>query len=191
MSTIVTISDGTIITVPDNLTVSMSGGGGGTIPPPNPNPGPTPLPPVIGEIYLPNQNGVQGGQVSYPLNGQLRPYSQGLANNVLKWWYKVPTNAKVSLTKTGFTRIAEYPGQGSIGRNVALYINGVVWPYIRFDPSNWNNNPGFNCTTGNPLHYLDVGAIYNQQPGDLLEWYLRNQDGASGNVIIDIADPGR
>lgn len=49
MSTIVTISDGTTITVPDNLTVSMSSSGGTPIPPipvpPNPTP---PLPPGVG-----------------------------------------------------------------------------------------------------------------------------------------------
>jgi len=62
MSTIVTISDGTVITVPDGLTVGVVGG---PVTPPNPNPNPDPNPPIPpGTVDFSNQVGQK--QYTFP-----------------------------------------------------------------------------------------------------------------------------
>ena len=89
----------------------------------------------------------------------------------------------------GILRIAEVPGQPSTARSMVACKNGNwVWDEI----GSGNPAPRVNFTLENSPNYQALGAQFNANFGDVLEWIITNpglEPGASANVLIDFRTP--
>jgi len=141
--------------------------------------------------------------VNWPASGQVRPSTSGFGNNRIAFKITVPTtfSPALNINHTGFMRTAEVPGALNTFREITVSKNPCDFQsgnYLYNGMGTGDTGPSVGYTINNPTGYLQVGASFNANSGDVIYFNIRNVfngapscSASSCDILFDFATPNR
>lgn len=155
-----------------------------------------------------NQNFCKGGdqliQIPWPAEGQIKYKTYDFVNNtVLSFQILVPHtfSPPLDISRPGFGRVAEVPGQEPAAREVTVSKNACDFQsgnYLAHTIGTGDISPMLTFTANNPNGWQQTGASFNVNSGDVIYYNVRNWyngkpscDRPTCNILFDFATPNR
>ncbi|MEO8137153.1 MAG: hypothetical protein ABI831_24635 [Betaproteobacteria bacterium] len=141
--------------------------------------------------------------VGWPASGQVKPFTNGLFNQIRAFRIEIPQTfaPPLNITHVGWFSIAERPGNPVVSREVTISRNSCDFTsgtYLYSTVGDGNTAPTITFTVNNPGGYQLAGAVVNFQSGDVIYVNVRNAINGSPScnapacdINFDFATPNR